>query len=323
MVIRVTEDNLEAFSPLIPLDMRAHISAEDWFCLGILASRESEADTPHDIPHNDSASEEPVYTAAGVLVFSAEDGIDSEGDTTAVILLHWLYISEKYRRQGLANLLMQNLSEILEDNPAEGIICDLPFDSRYDLIRDFLTSWGFDFDVIDSPEMIVTKAHIREFISSEGVRDVTPVQEIKLPRGAVLINNIHERVFAEAVSKFKQAEKSGFYDLISEDRADYVTDLSLVFLHGMEINSMVLFEKEGRDRIHCVLTGSLPGDDMRELKALLNYSLAYFYLHYPERAKLRITMEPEITRRVFGGFFPDMVPVKIFRGYLIFNGDII
>lgn len=52
------------FLPLVPEDMKEEVKNGEWFCLGALAETEEAA-----------SEESDVKTAAGVLLFSSEDGV--------------------------------------------------------------------------------------------------------------------------------------------------------------------------------------------------------------------------------------------------------
>ena len=125
MIIWVKEKELDSFLPLIPAHMQEAVSSGDWFCLGAL----------QDVPEDEG--EEMEKLSAGVLIFSAEEGLSYGQDILTMIRIRWIYVTESARGQGLGNELMDALSDILKDNPAEGILVDIPFDTKYDLAEDF------------------------------------------------------------------------------------------------------------------------------------------------------------------------------------------
>ena len=98
---------------------------------------------------------------------------------------------------------MQSLSDILEDNPAEGIICDIPFGSEYDLAEDFFNSWGFDFEGTELREMVITKDDCRREISPENKEEV-----LKLTLGIERSRNLATHLFP---SKDPIPVRRGFY----------------------------------------------------------------------------------------------------------------
>ena len=131
MVIWVKEKELEKFMPLIPEEQHEYLKNEDWFCLGALSGNGSGGD------------DEDELIPSGVIVFSNEEGISFGKEPASVIEIKWLYVAERFRLKGVANELMQAFSGVTEDSPAEGVICDIPFDSEYDLAEAFFVSWGY------------------------------------------------------------------------------------------------------------------------------------------------------------------------------------
>ena len=118
MIIWVKENEMDSFLPLIPENMREAVRSGDWFCLGALT----------DVP--EEGEDEKEKLCAGVLIFSVEDGLSYEQDILTMIRIEWIYVTESVRGQGLGNELMEALSDILKDNPAEGILIDIPFDTK-------------------------------------------------------------------------------------------------------------------------------------------------------------------------------------------------
>ncbi len=134
---------LSNFAPLIPHEYLGELESGQIFCLGAL-KEEDEGSVP-----------------VGVLLFDVEDGVTGGTEPATMIVLKWIYVAEEHREEGYANELMDALSDILEDSPAEGIICDVPFDSEYDLAEAFFSSWGFQFEVVDTEVMIISKEDCR------------------------------------------------------------------------------------------------------------------------------------------------------------------
>lgn len=298
MVVNVDEKILDRFLPLIPAECQDEVQSGEWFCLGAL-SGEGEEKLP-----------------VGVLLFSAEDGMMNETEPATMLLLKWLYIAEEHRQKGFANELMDALSDILEDNPAEGILCDVPFDSEYDLLEAFLTSWGFQFEVTDTHEMIISKEDCRKQISSINKEEALSLATAsEKPKGMLSLPEIPEKTFRKALRAAKEMEKSGYYDLLSENSEDYAGDMSYVFLHDDEISSMALFERLPDDNLHMVMLSASNPDGAKELLTLLHYAAGYYYLNYPEETKIRLTLGTQKSRNLATHLFPDKDPVMVRRGY--------
>ena len=301
MIIRVTEKELEGFLPLIPADMQEPVRDEEWFCLGALF--EAEGGDGESIP-------------AGVIIFSPEEGIAGDGEASVLLQIKWLFVAGQYRRKGIANDLMQELSDVLSDNPAEGIICDIPFDSGYDLLEAFFVSWGFDFEVIDKAEMVITKEDFKRKIESMDKEErISASEAFTKPDGVHSIMDIPQELFAEAVQKAKASESFGYYDLISEDREDYAGDVSFVTIRDDKVSSLILFERLNGGNLHVVMLAGLSQKDTKEIFDLLHYAAGYYYLNYPENAKVVVTLGNERSRKLAAHIFPNKDPMMIRRGY--------
>ena len=305
MVIWVKENEMEAFIPLIPEEMRDRVKSGEWFCLGALAEDGQAAETSGD-----------ERLAVGVLLFSSEEGISYGDERSSMIELHWLYVAEKYRMEGIANELMQELSDILEDNPAEGIICDIPLGSEYDLAEDFFESWGFNFEVTELQEMTITKEDCRREISPQNKEEALRMASgPSRPIDLIPVSELSKDEFKRVVRQMKQEEASGYYDWISEDRDHYAGDMSYAVVHGDKVSSMALYERLPNDDLHLVMLGTLSQRGAKELLELLRYTAGYYYLNYPEEAKVRFSLGIERSRNLAVHLFPDKEPVQVRRGY--------
>ena len=305
MVIWVKENEMEAFLPLIPEEMRDRVKSGEWFCLGALEEDREAAETSDD-----------ERLAVGVLLFSSEEGISYGDERSSMIELHWLYVAEKYRMEGIANELMQELSDILEDNPAEGIICDIPLGSEYDLAEDFFESWGFNFEVTELQEMTITKEDCRREISPQNKEEALRMASgPSRPIDLIPVSELSKDEFKRVVQQMKQEEVSGYYDWISEERDHYAGDMSYAVVHGDKVSSMVLYERLPNDDLHLVMLGTLSQRGAKELLELLRYTAGYYYLNYPEEAKVRFSLGIERSRNLAVHLFPDKEPVQVRRGY--------
>ncbi len=299
MVIWVKEENLRQFLPLIPEEFQDEVISGEFLCLGAL-----------------SGDERDEKTAAGVLLFSVENGLLYEEEQTVMIVLHWIYVADEYRQTGLANEMMDTLSDVLDDSLAEGIICDIPVDSEYDLAEAFFTSWGFEFRVVDSYEMIISKEDFRKKISTmDGEEVKKAAEDFDKPKGLVGIYDIEEEVFRKALQAMKEAEKNGYYDRVSENLDDYAGDMSFAIMHEGEISSMVLFSRGYNEDLYMVLLSSLSTKGAKELLGLLYYASGYYYMNYPEDVKVHLSLGIEKSRNLATHLFPGKDPVMVRRGY--------
>lgn len=303
MIIPITEKETDHFLPLIPEDMQNAVKCGKLKALGALSE------------DGEDSGEDDTAEACGVVLFSSEDGMEIEGGRGRMIVLHWIFVAEKHRQKGVANDLMDALSDILEDDPAEGIICNIPMGSEYDQAENFLTSWGFSFEVTELQEMVITKDDCR--------REISPVNKemaLKLasgperPLNLIPVSDLSKADFKKTVRTMKEEEKSGYYDPIPEDRDAYAPDMSYAFVREDQVSSMALFEKLPDGDLHMAMLGTLSKRGAKELLELLRYCAGYYYLNYPEEAKVRLSLGIERSRNLAMYLFPDKEPIPVRRG---------
>ena len=298
MIKNVDQKIRDDFASLIPDEYREEIEAGEVFCLGALKE-----DGDYDLP-------------VGVLLFSVEEGVSDGTEASVMIVLRWFYVAEEYRRQGFANELMEALSDVLDDSPAEGIVCDVPFDSEYDLAEAFLISWGFQFEVTDTNEMIISKDDCRRQIRSKNREaELSLAAESEKPKGIIPVPDVPDEAFRQAVRRAKESERNGYYDLISENREDYAGDMSYAIMHGNEVSSLVLFERLNDSNLHMVMLTSFEQAAAKELLRLLHYTAVYYYLNYPEESKVHLTLGTERSMKLATHLFPDKDPIQVRRGF--------
>lgn len=298
MVKNVDPEILDSFAPLIPEEYIPELESGEMFCLSAL-KEEGNAHIP-----------------VGVLLFSVEDGITGGTEPATMIVIQWIYVAEEHREEGFANELIDALSDVLEDSPADGIICDIPFDSEYDLAEAVLASWGFQFGVVDTNEMIISKDDCRKQASSRYTEEELKIRaNIEKMKGMVSVPDIPEETFKKSVHMAKEMEKSGVLDQISENRDDYAGDMSYAIMHGDEISSIMLTERYANNDLHVVLLTGFSADVAKELLFMLQYASAYYYLNYPEDSKVHLTVGTERSMNLAAHLFPDKAPIQVRRGF--------
>lgn len=294
MVIKLDERTMESFAPLIPEAMRDYAGSGEAFCLG-------------------SVIEE---TAAGVLVFSVNEGMGKSGNVCAMIELLWIYTAEEFRQRGVANELMEALSDLLDDNPAEGIICYIPSDGRYSLAGSYLDSWGFDFEDRDTPVMIITKEDCRTQVREvDKERALSLAGEIKKTEDLVSVGEISKMKFRKAIRKMLEDEEPENALLVSEDRDTYDPKSSFAMIRDGEVSSVVLFEKRRTYELHLVKLDALSSADPKELLTLLHYAAGSYYLNEPEETVVWFALMTEKSMNLAKHIFPGKDIILVKRGF--------
>ncbi|MCR4655185.1 MAG: hypothetical protein K5770_03015 [Lachnospiraceae bacterium] len=110
-------------------------------------------------------------------------------------------------------------------------------------------------------------------------------------------------------------EKTGFYDLISENREDYAGDMSYAIMHGDEISSLVLVERLPDNDLHMVMLTGFSADVAKELLKLMQYVAVYYFINYPEDTDVHLTLGTERSMNLAKHLFPDEDPIQVRRGF--------
>ena len=304
MIIWVKEKELDSFLPLIPAHMQEAVSSGDWFCLGAL----------QDVPEDEG--EEMEKLSAGVLIFSAEEGLSYGQDILTMIRIRWIYVTESARGQGLGNELMDALSDILKDNPAEGILVDIPFDTKYDLAEDFFSGWGFDFEVIPDKEMLVSKEDAILRYGSIGKSIEVVKERLKAVHDDIRpLKAVPETAFRKALNEMVSKSDSLFHINISSDPGVYDPEMSCAVMKEGEVSSLILYDRIGPKELRLILMASLSPNAATELGNLLAYVAALYYVRESDDTVVKIVMESPKTVELFNHVFASSEPDLIRRGY--------
>ena len=300
MIIWVKEKELDSFLPLIPAHMQEAVSSGDWFCLGALT----------DVPGEESK------LCAGVLIFSAEDGLSYGQEILTMIRIQWIFVTESLRGQGLGDELMDALSDILQDNPAEGILVDVPFGPEYDLAEDFFSGWGFDFEVIASSEILISKEDaVLRHGSMEKAKEIVKDRLKTVHDDIRMLKDIPDDVFRRALNEIIRREDSLYHVNISDDPMDYDREMSCAVMKEGEVSSLILYDRIGPKELRLILMSSLSPNAATELGNLLAYVAALYYVRESDDTVVKIVIESPKTMELFNHVFASSEPDLIRRGY--------
>ncbi len=288
MVLWVNKKELEHFLPLIPPDLRGRVKNGQWFCLGAVS--------------------EPENVASGVMLFSSQDIINSAGEIIVLMQLHWIYVAEKFRKQGIGKELIKAFTDVCDDNPAEGIICQLPIDSEYDDAEAFLSSCGFSFKETGTNEMIVTKDDIEKAAKFNTSDDHVKNSNIKS------VMELSDAEFTKALNRIKNEEKNIYSDSLSYEKEDYASDVSVVYISEGEVSSIVLFTPINDENLQLLALYSADKNGAGELLKLLDYAAEYFFRNYPSNSKVYITFCNEKSKKLADYVFPEKKTITLRAG---------
>ena len=302
MIIWVNDKEMENYLPLIPERMHRSVLSGDWFCLGALAD---------PVGTDDDGTDSKV--AAGVLLFSSEEGISYGQIPADMILLRWIYVDPVYRERGIANELMEAFSDVLKDNPADGILCDIPFGREYDLAESFLSDWGFEFEVIEDLNVTITKKDARNLKEREDKKGVVvrPSKE----NGVLPLKEIPPEMFHETFHKIVAQTKVPYYGMASDDPAIYDGEVSCGVMKDGVLSSLILFERFSERDYQLAMMMSLSPKAAVELRDMMLYSAIKLYVMAPEDAEIHVILGGDRSIDLFSFFFPDRELPLVRRGF--------
>ncbi|MBQ7583225.1 MAG: GNAT family N-acetyltransferase [Lachnospiraceae bacterium] len=294
MVIRIDENTRDSFLPLVPEALKGIISEGEAFCLGCVRDD----------------------TAVGVLIFSVENSTGENHEVLAVLDLLWIATAESFRRQGVASELMEALSEIYEESPAEAVTCYIAQGMGFEDAEAFLEAWGFEFDRTDLSAMIVDKEVCRRQIrEAEKKKTLSLAGDIVKPEGLVSVKDIPRLKFKKAIAKLLENEDSAQYRHVFDDRDIYDGGVSFAIMRDNEISSLILFERRSTSELRMLMLKAMPSAGAKELLSLLHYAAASYYLNEPEETIIWFTMGTKQSFDLAKHIFPDRETVFIHTGY--------
>ena len=295
MVNRVDEKELEEFLPLIPPEVQGMVKEGKCSCLG---AKEGDA-------------------AAGILLYSLEEGTDGERQRVNVFWIRWLFVAEKYRNNGIGDELMQFLSDLFDENAYDAILTVLPDDNEYEKMKDYFSSWGFGFEYVENIEMLVTKEDFRaaaEDKKKNKARDF--LENGEKPKNLYTIAEISEMTFQNALMELTPRDTRYTFQ-IPEKRDEYEPEISCVIKHEDRVTAMVLFMKDQEDELRMVLLSCISSSYADELLTLLYYSAGWYCLKYPDSTKIRLALRNKKSKALAERVFPGKKALSVNMGYFL------
>lgn len=288
VITSITKSTAGPFERLLPaaelervLDGRAY---------GLGAVDEEEADTPR---------------AAGVLVFTVEQGSDGEKDCIAAIL-RWFYVPEELRRRGAGEALLRDLFRIADGSGIEHILCDVPMPAEYDELYLWLESWGFDFTPMDIPQVETTLAALLE----------NPAIAKAEPGGTIPLREIGDSALASFFSRLHQLPDTPTD--IDERFSFYDPDISCVTLSKNAIDGALLIHVDAQGAMELSLLQTL-SHSPREAGYMVAAAAKAAAKKLPPDTPLRYLCRTQAACDITMKLFPGLEPLLVRRGYL-YNG---
>lgn len=126
--VTVNSHNRHWFENMVPVEFISDTELERHFVLAAVGENEN------------------GQYAAGVICFDIADTLVA-GEEILAAELKWLYVAQQFRRQGAAQLLMDQFFTLAANAGISVALCDVPTDGEYLELVDYLENWGFEFSL--------------------------------------------------------------------------------------------------------------------------------------------------------------------------------
>ncbi len=186
MITRITQQNMDAFAPLIPQELLSEVADPAHFALGAVRTG----------------------YAVGILLYELIEGEEE----IPYVQLKWIYTAQSFRNQGVANALMECFYTILNESGITNLMCEIPALPDDDLLCAFLRAWGFSFSWQKKYELTLTLEELLDYAFFEEQIDLRAVRPLSV-LSRTQINRKLEQLSATN-ERAKQLLKPGGWDLI-------------------------------------------------------------------------------------------------------------
>ena len=286
VITSITESSAKPFASLLPAAELERVLDGRAYGLGAV----------------DEAGEEPC--AAGVLVFTVEEGSDGEKDGIAAVL-RWLFVPEALRRRGAGEALLREFFRIADGSGIEHLLCDVPLPAEYDALCAYLESWGFAFQLTDVYEADATLGALRRNRALTGgdAGETVPFSEVP------------ESAFGAFLSRLRTLPDTPTD--IDDRHAFYDPALSRATLGGGTVTGLLLIHADAQGALEIVLLRSLENSPHAVGSMVAGAVRAAAGL--PDETPLRYLCRTPADRNLTAKLFPGLAPLLVRRGYL-YNG---
>ena len=252
-IVRITGDNGESFSELIPTDLLEDIIVGRCYGIGILKA----------------VGEELV--AAGALIWSEEENALGDG---LICIIRWFYMDEGFRGQGLGSVLLSEFLYYTEELEVSADVVEIPSESVTDEVKDYFGSRGFPFGNGTSPEL--------------SIRIEDALEPKKPPKEATSLKELSER--ERKVLIWDYLNRNGYRGYLNEPELpeDYFeADLSCFVGRHTAPKALLLIHLTPYGRLRVEYAHSA-ANNMDELNLLMDKAFSEATLKYPGKTVLTI-----------------------------------
>lgn len=284
VITSIVNENKEVFLNLMPENISAEMNQPGWFALGALC------------PQNET------QYAAGVLIFSVEEGSNGEEDLTAAVI-QWLYVAIDFRRKSAAESMMRELFQILEQANIEHLLCDVPMPAEYNELCAYLESWGFEVSLTDVYETTVTVGELAEH----------PMIKNSVAGGNVLpLAKVPDNEFKDYINKAKKFPRT--LTFLSMEATYYDQEVSCFYLPDGSIQGALLIKQKPIDNLEVVFMRA----SKNILPAMVNmllFSVKAASKKYSLDTPVHIICRSSPAASAIDKLFPKLKPILVRRAY--------
>ncbi|MCR5748361.1 MAG: GNAT family N-acetyltransferase [Lachnospiraceae bacterium] len=242
--------------------------------------------------------DEPV--PAGALIFSI-DMTNTDEDIASLIELNWIYVDEKYRNMGVGTRLINVFSNIISNAEMNCVVCDVPLDSEYDYLVEYLENWGFFFQLIEKNEY---------YITWDDISDYPLFKEPEKPTHVISMNSLSDDEYRRTL-KFLGASK---WLELSRDEPD--PDLSCVCMHNDKPMGIFLIRRNPETFIEPLLIKGTKNSKVSspEIRELISYAIKKLPVSFKKVSLIHVMIRSQFGAELWDYLFPDIYPTLTRRG---------
>lgn len=286
-VINLTQENIQPFVQLAPLELIDELADAFHFGLGAVAE-----------------TEDGTVAAVGILLYDVAEEEYWSSDTGNEVWLRWLYVAQDYRQQGIADGLMETFAELLNESGVSSVACEAPAFADADLLCEFLEQWGFTFSYQKKYELTMTLEELLAYPFFEETPDVNDVKPIRVLSGLQLRKKLEQLA----------VRNERLRGLLDPEEWEWIApNISCAVDRGGQLRSIFLV----RQRVSGVLEPVfLYGnrENKKEVLAMLRFAAVQAYLNAPMDTPVRLSCRSEAAARLIGWLFADQEPLVVRYG---------
>ncbi len=296
IIIRITQQNMDAFEPLIPKELLSEMADPAHFALGAVMN-------VGESRENEQADQlEPAQPGYGVGILLYEL-IEEEGELPYV-QLKWIYTAQEFRKQGVADALMECFYTILNESGISNLMCELPALPDHSLLCAFLRAWGFSFTWQKKYELTLNLEELLDYAFFEEQIDLRAVKPLHvLSRSQV---NRKLKQLSTANERAKQLLEPGGWDLMD-------AGISCGTVENGEIRGLFLLKQQLSGMLEPVFLYA-GREEKADLASMFQFAAIQAYLKYPTDTCLHVVCRSDAAVVLVERMFPDREPLVVRHG---------